>query len=73
MDPVRLTVSYSFATFAGDVLKSPPKAIGIIQRAVEEANAYVAARPHEKFPSESYKEVQKLRSKLESLTTSNSP
>ena len=73
MDPVRLAVSYSFATFVGDVLKSPPKAIGIIQRAVEDANTYVAAHPHEKFPGESYYEIKKLRSKLESLKTSNSP
>lgn len=73
MDPVRLTVSYSFATFAKDVLNSPPKAINILQRAVEDANNYIATRPHEKFPSESYKEVQKLHSKLESWSTSSSP
>ncbi|KAF9651719.1 14-3-3 protein [Thelephora ganbajun] len=66
MNPVRLTVSYSFATFVRDVLNSPTKSCHIIQHAIEEAVAYAAARPHEKFSSESHKEVQKLRNKLES-------
>ena len=65
MDPVRLTVSYSFATFARDVLKSPTKSCHLIQRAVEDAAAYTAANPREKFSSDSHKEVQRLRNKLE--------
>ena len=66
MDPVRLTVSYSFATFTRDVLGNPGKSCSIIQRAIEDAAAYAAARPHEEPSSESRKEVQKLRQKLES-------
>jgi len=66
MDPVRLAVSYSFAMFAKDVLKSPTKPYHLLQRAIEDAAAYTAAHPHEKFSSESQKEVQKLRNKLES-------
>ena len=66
MDPIRLTVSYSFATFARDVLNSQTKSYHIIQRAIEDAAAYTTAHPHEKFPAESHKEVQKLRKKLES-------
>jgi len=74
MDPVRLTVSYSFATFARDVLKSPPKSCSIIQSAIEDAAAYAAAHPRENFSSEAHKEVQKLRKKLESWrTASTSP
>lgn len=74
MDPVRLTVSYSFATFARDVLDLPTKSCHIIQRAIEDAAAYAAAHPHEKPSSESQKEVEKLRKKLESWrNTSASP
>lgn len=73
MDPVRLTVSYSFGTFVRDVLNSPQMSSHIIQRAVDDATAYEVAHPHEKFSSESYKEVQKLRKKLESWNASASP
>jgi len=66
MDPVRLTVSYSFATFVRDVLHSQPRSIQIIQHAIEDAAAYAANHPHDKFSSESRNEVQKLRKKLES-------
>ena len=66
MNPVRLTVCYSFATFTRDVLNSPTKSCHIIQQAIEDAAAYTAAHPHEKFSPESYKEIQKLRKKLES-------
>lgn len=66
MDPVRLTVSYSYATFVRDVLNSSTKSYHIIQQAIQEAADYTAAHPHEKFPPESHKEVQKLRKKLES-------
>ena len=72
MDPVRLTVSYSYATFVRDVLDCPPKSCLIIQRAVEDAAAYVAAHPREKFSSEAQKEVQKLRNKLESWRNASS-
>jgi len=65
MDPVRLAVSYSFAMFAKDVLKSPTKSYHLVQRAIEEAASYTAAHPHENFSPESQKEVQKLRNKLE--------
>ena len=73
MHPVRLTVSYSFATFARDVLDSPQMSCHIIQRAIEDANAYSAAHPREKISSESHKELQKLRNKLESWNSSKSP
>ena len=66
MDPVRLTVSYSYATFARDVLQSQTMSCQIIQRAIEDAAAYAAVHPKEKFSSEAHKEVQKLRNKLES-------
>jgi len=71
MDPVRLAVSYSFATFAREVLNSPQMSCHIIQRAVEDAAAYSTAHPHEKFSSESQKEFQKLRNKLESWSASS--
>ena len=74
MDPLRLTVSYSFATFARDVLDSPQMSCHIIQRAIEDAATYVAAHPDKKFSSESHKEIQKLSNKLESWRdTSPSP
>ena len=66
MDPVRLSVSYSFATFARDVLDSPTKSFHLMQRAIDDAVAYSAAHPHEKFSSDAHKEIQKLRNKLES-------
>lgn len=66
MDPVRLTVTYSFAVFARDVLNSQTKSCHIIQRAIEDAAAYTTAHPHDKFSSEAQKELQKLRRKLES-------
>lgn len=74
MDPVRLTVSYSFAVFARDVLNALPKSCHIVQRAIEDAAAYTTAHPHEKFSTEAHNEVQKLRRKLESWrNTSTSP
>lgn len=74
MDPVRLSVSYSFATFMKDVLNSTTKSCHLIQRAIEDAANYTTARPREKFSAESLNEVQKLRNKLESWRhTSISP
>lgn len=74
MDPVLLTVSYSFATFARDVLNCQNRSCTIMQRAIDDAAAYAAAHPHEKFSPESRKEIQKLRKKLESWrNTSTSP
>ena len=66
MDPVRLSVSYSYATFTRDVLNAPMKSCAMIQRAIEEAAAYAADHPREKFSPESQKELQKLRKKFES-------
>lgn len=65
IDPVRLTVSYSFATFARDALNSS-KSCTIMQKAIDDATAYTAAHPREKISAESHKEVQRLRKKLES-------
>ena len=73
MDPVRLTVSYSFATFTRDVLKSSNKAHSILRHAIEDAAAYATARPHEEFSPESRKEIQRLREKLESWRNTASP
>jgi len=66
MNPLRLAVSYSFAMFAKDVLNSPTKSYHLVQRAIEDAAAYTATHPREQPSSESQKEVQKLRNKLES-------
>ncbi|KAF9782208.1 14-3-3 domain-containing protein [Thelephora terrestris] len=71
MHPVRLSVSYSFAAFARDVLNSSTKSCQIIQRTIEEAADYTTAHPHDKFPPESHKEVQKLRKQLESLRSAH--
>ena len=70
MHPVRLSVSYSFATFARDVLNSPPKSCHLMKTAIEDAAAHAAAYPREKISSESQNEVKKLRKKLESWTSS---
>ena len=66
MDPVRLSVSYSFGTFAKDVLNCPKKSCTIMQRAIEDATAYAKAHPHDKFSPESQSEIQKLSQKLDS-------
>ena len=72
IDPVRLSVSYSFGMFTKDVLNCPKKSCAIMQRAIDDARAYTDAHPHDRFSPESNREIQKLNQKLESWRDASS-